>query len=237
MNALKVNAKNQKTMIWIAFIMANIYSLAYFYLVEFWPPPPPTLSAEQVVALYAHANLQFRIGVVVMIVTGAFYTPWSIVVAIQMARDEPGIPIWAITQVLTSTIGSALFAFPPVIWGMAAFSVERAPELTLLLHEVAWLTFITPASFFSFQTFTIAVVALSAYKKENSAFPRWLGWLTLWTGITGTAGVMAQLFKTGPFAWNGIFPFYLPLAVFAIWLFALGITMYRAIGRQEQAGA
>lgn len=236
MRCTRINARTQRILIGVTLGLAAVYAYAFYFLVEFFPPPSPTLPQAQIIDLYAHANLQFRIGVVLMILSGGFFIPWSVVIGVQMARDEDGVPMWAITQALASTLGAWLVAFPPVMWGIAAFSVDRAPEVTVLMHEAAWLTFVTPGSFFPFQTFPIAVVALSAYKDEAlSAFPRWLGWVTLWAGTFGAIAAMAQLFKTGPFAWNGLFPFYMPIITFGAWMCSATYCLLRAIRRQEQA--
>lgn len=230
-------ANAQRGLLLVGLTLSTIYALAYYFLLDFWPPPSPTLSAAEVVQLYAHSNAQFRVGVVLMIISGAFWLPWAVVIAIQMARDEPGTPVWAITQAFGSVVGTALFlSLSPLIWGMAAFSVDRAPELTVLLNECAWLTFITAAQFLPFQTFPVVVVAFSRKKDEaNSAFPRWLGWLSLLMGICAEVGAVAQMFKTGPFAWNGLFTFYLPVAIYGTWMGAITFTLFRAIGRQERA--
>ena len=42
-----------------------------------------------------------------------------------------------------------------------------------------------------------------------------------------------MLVKKGPFAWDGLFPFYLPIIVFTAWMLTLIWTMLRAISRQE----
>jgi hypothetical protein len=46
------------------------------------------------------------------------------------------------------------------------------------------------------------------------------------------AGVV-PFFKSGPFAWNGAFAFFLPLAVFATWIAVMTILLRRAIDNEE----
>lgn len=234
---MTINPRAQRALLLVGMVMSTVYGAAFYFLLDFWPPPSPMLSAAEVVELYAHSNSAFRAGVVLMIVTGSFWMAWAVVIGVQMARDEQGTPIWAITQAFGSTVGTALFlSLSPLIWGMAAFSVDRAPELTVMLNECAWLTFITAASFLPFQTFPVAVVAFSKKKDEaNSAFPRWLGWLSLFMGICAEVGAVAQMFKVGPFAWNGLFTFYLPVIVYGAWMGAITFTLIRAISRQENA--
>jgi hypothetical protein len=55
--------------------------------------------------------------------------------------------------------------------------------------------------------------------------------------MSGEVGVLAQLFNSGPFAWNGLFTFWIPLTVFVAWFFVIAYTMLRAISAQEQSMA
>jgi hypothetical protein len=73
------------------------------------------------------------------------------------------------------------------------------------------------------------------YRKADSAlspFPRWLGYYTLWFGSVSEFGVLATVFKTGPFAWNGILPFWFAISSYAVWTAPLIFTLLRAIRMQ-----
>jgi hypothetical protein len=140
-------------------------------------------------------------------------------------------------QLVAGTLGTWLFAFPPFLWGVTAFTVERDPGLTVMLHEMAWLCFVTPPTYFAMQVFPMAIVAVSRDNDALSAFPRWFGYLTFWEGIAGIFGMMGMLFKVGPFAWNGWFAFYLPVVTFFIWLMCLLPLLFRGIRLQEAARA
>lgn len=228
-----MDAKNQKTLIWVGAILALIYTAGYAGLMGFFPPPSPTLDAAQVAELYAKNNVQFRLGVMCCILAGGFYVPWVIVFSIQMARHEKGVPIWSILQGSAGTLQAGLFFAAPICWAAAAFSPGRDPAITLLMHELAFMTFVPTLCVFPLQLVPIAIICLS--KKDDdylSGFPRWLGYLTLFLTLCGEAGVAAVVFKTGPFAWNGLLAFYLPLALFGVWLSALIFTLLRAINHQ-----
>lgn len=233
-----MNLKSQKVLVWMTLILATVFALAYAFLLDFFPPVKPTLSATEVLSLYTDRNLRFRIGVVLMITSGGFLLPWAVVVWAQMARQEKGVPIWSILQALSCALGSWVFVFPAFIWGVAAFSVERDPALTVLMHEFGWLLFISPTTYLPFQFIPVAVVSLTAKNDDtNSAFPRWLGWLGICSMLGTELGSFAQVFKSGPFAWNGLFPFYLPLALYSALLGAMAFTLLRAIKRQEKEPA
>src|SRR5262249_20447029 len=107
-----------------------------------------------------------------------------------------------------------------------------------LTHEIGWLTFITPLCAFPMQLTAVGIVSLGKKQEDDkvSAFPRWIGYLTLWQAVQSLGGLAAMLVKKGAFAWNGLFPFYLPLTLYGVWTVALAYTMLRAIRHQESMG-
>ena len=50
-----------------------------------------------------------------------------------------------------------------------------------------------------------------------------------------TPGTIAVFFHDGPFAWNGLFTWYLPLTVFAIWMITMSVLMLKAISAESAA--
>jgi hypothetical protein len=233
-----VKAKDQRILIWVGVAMSTVFTLAFLYLLEFWPLPKPTLGVDEVFELYARHPIQSRIGAVVMCLVSCFVLPWTVVTCLQMKRIEKGFPLWTLLAALAGTLGAWLFAFPPMLWGVAAFMTDSNPEFTFLMHRFGWLMFVAPANFFPMQMIPIAVIALSRDNTDpHTALPRWLGWLALWDGILGSSGIMSFVFHTGPFAWNGLFSFWMPLVFFMVWLTALIYCLLRAIGHQERVGA
>ena len=238
MSKSMISARGQRWMIWVGLALSVVFVYGYVFLMGFFPPPAPTLSALEVAKLYSEHSLQFRIGVALMLMSGGFLLPWTIVIAVQLARDEKGVPIWAILEALAGTLSTLIFFLPAVFWAAASFSPERDPAITMQMHELAFLCFITPLCVFPLQTLPVAIICFSPKADAvPSAFPRWLGFLTLLETVCAEAGVAAVLIKTGPFAWNGLFPFYLPIFMFMIWITAVGYNILGAIKRQELAGA
>lgn len=229
----------QRVLIWVGAICAVLYGFSYVVFLKFLPAPGPLMETADVVALYADNNLMFRFGVGVMIITGAFFVPISIPVSIQMARMEKGFPYLAVLQLLTGLMGAWIFAWPAVLWGVCAFTVDRAPEVTVALHQLAWLTFITPGSFFWMQVGAVGVAALVGKRNDaNAAFPRWFGWFTLFAAFEMSfPPTFSQMFWRGPFAWNGLLTFYLTIIIYGIWLSLMLFLMLRAISRQERASS
>jgi hypothetical protein len=91
----------------------------------------------------------------------------------------------------------------------------------------------TTVSIFPLQWGSVSVVCF--YRKANpalSAFPRWLGYYGLWFGSISEFGVLATVFKSGPFAWNGIVPFWFAIVSYTVWTVLLIFTLLRAIRNQ-----
>lgn len=232
-----ISAATQRQLIWISIALSVTFSIGYV-MTGFFPPPKPLLSAEEVTAMYQAHNLQTQLGVVLCLLSGGFLMVWGVAVSGQMARVEKGVPLWAILQALSAAMGGLIFTLPLLYVGVAGFMPTRAPEITLLMHELAFLTLITPVTFFPFQALPVAMVSLSAANRsaQHSPFPRWLGFFTLWMLATAELGTAAMIFKQGPFAWNGFFTFWLPLTNYGIWYTMLTVLMFRAIRAQERQG-
>lgn len=229
---------SQRMLIWLTIILTSLFGFALVILMRFIPPPPADLPADQVAALYRVDNVRFKIGAVLGLVSGGCLMPLTLVISAQMARLEKGLPLWALFQGMTGAVGTAFFWLPMLVFATAAFSAERAPELTLLLHEFGWLGFIAPLSLFPLQLLGIIVVAFIKDEEDRvSAFPRWMGYLNIWYLVQSLGGPIAVLFKVGIFSWNGLVPFWLPIGLFSIWLPALSYTLLRALKHQEQTGA
>jgi hypothetical protein len=232
------NVRTQRFLVWLTLALMAVFMVAYVGLMRFFPPPPANLPADQVAALYRAHNVQFRVGVILGLISGGFLLPLTLVLSIQMARLEKGIPIWALMQGAAGALGVTFIWLPVLIWGVAAFTAERAPELTLLMHEFGWLTFITPLSLFPMQLLGVIVVAFGKDEDDRwSAFPRWLGYLTALVALESFCGPMAMLFKTSIFSWAGLLPFYLPFFLFFAWIAAVSFTILRSLGHQERSAA
>jgi hypothetical protein len=86
------------------------------------------------------------------------------------------------------------------------------------------------------QNFAFAFAILTD-TRTTPLFPRWLGYLNIWAAITFTPGVILPFFKSGPFAWNGIFVFWIPAIVFAIQFVANVIHLLKAINSESSETA
>jgi hypothetical protein len=223
----------QQYLIWIGIALAVIYFLAFWLVMGLVPPMSPAQSPEAIAAIFAHDSMRLRVGGIIMMAAAGFWLPFGAVISMQMARHETGFPIWSVLQAMASTLGALFFAFPVLIWYVAAFTARRNPEITTTLNELAWLAFLTPIAAFTLQLLPMIVICLTSREDGRyTAFPRWLAYLTIWTLFVGELPVTTIVFKTGPLAWNGLV-FWCALIGYSMWFVAVSFLLLRAVRHQS----
>ena len=208
-------------------------------LIFFWgcagliPPPSPTLTADEVVAFYS-ANLSLiRLGLAVSLLSSGLLVPFSAVITTQMKRIQGIGTTLAYTQLGAGSVNVMVFVLPYLIFAAASFRPERSPELTLLLHEFGWLSFIMAVPLAIIQVFAFGAAVLMD-RGVAPIYPRWSAYLSLWTGLLFFPASITLFFRQGPFAWNGLFAIWIPLVVFSAWFVALFVLTAKAIRREER---
>lgn len=64
----------------------------------------------------------------------------------------------------------------------------------------------------------VAIAVLSDRRPlEERVWPRWVGWLSVWYAITSLIGVLVPFMLSGPFAWNGLYSFYIGASSLFLW--------------------
>jgi hypothetical protein len=228
-----MSARKQKILVWWTIISIIIFGSAYTFLIRLVPLPSPTLDAVSVARFYADNSLSIRIGAMICSWTSAFLVPLSVVVAVQLSRLEKGLPVWSILYFAGGILTSIFLVLPPLLWGVAAFTPTRPPEITLVVHEMATLVWVTTTQFFIFYMVALVVVILGSDQNAPSPFPRWFAYLTVWVALITEVGAVGFLTKVGPFAWNGLFIFWLPFGVGFAWMFLLAFLLLRDLNRQS----
>ncbi|EHB59214.1 hypothetical protein MycrhDRAFT_1650 [Mycolicibacterium rhodesiae JS60] len=217
----------------ISGILCPLMFFGAFIAAGFIPPLAPSMSASEVAAYFQqHAN-GIRLGAGIMLLSGMFYAAYTAVLSGQMQRIRGVHPTVVFTQLAAGAFACLTFLVPALFFAVTAFRPERSPELTLLLDDLSWICLVMPWPPFMVQNFAFAF-AIFSDKGPQPLFPRWLAYLNIWAPIVFTPGIVLQFFKSGPFAWNGIFVFWIPATVFVIQFVCNVIWLLRAI-KAEQA--
>ncbi|HTP26123.1 MAG TPA: hypothetical protein VMK12_10740 [Anaeromyxobacteraceae bacterium] len=180
----------------------------------------------EVVAFYRDHSTAVRAGLVLAGIGLGGVLPLVGVISVQMMRMEGRYPILSFIQLACGAGTGVLLLIPMLLMTIAGFRPDRSPEITLTLNDAAWLLFITPIMPFIIQNIAIGVATLN---DRNGIFPRWSGYLNLLVGFSFLPDVLPYFFYSGPFAWDGIFVFWLALTTYTIWMITMGILSYRAV--------
>ncbi len=232
---LSANARlNHKIAIWLGAVFAFGLPFGWGVMAGFLlPPVPPFASADEVVAFFAAGGVLQKVGLMVGLVSVGGLLPMSAVLADQMQRMEGVRPVWAQTQLTCATLTVWLLSAALVFFAVAAFRADRNPELVQLLHDLGWLTFITPVAMIVVWMSAVGA-AILADQNSPRVIPRWVGFLSIWAALLSAPGFAAVLFHRGPFAWHGLLALWIPLIIFLIWWITLMVYLLRAV---EQDGA
>jgi hypothetical protein len=221
------NAQSQLLCLWTGLIGILLFFVGYWFLAGLVPPPSPHDTALQIQHFWAHHTDLRRLGLVVTMFAGALTGPFVAVITTQMRRIEGEHSPLAWTQLGMGMIGVLLFIFPVMVMQAIAFRPTRDPNLMLLLNDAAWLPFVGVWMCAFVQNFALGFAILK--DTAEKVFPRWLAYFNFWVALLFIPGSMIYFFKTGPFAWNGLFCFWLPLSVFGLWFFVMFPFLRKAI--------
>jgi hypothetical protein len=175
-----------------------------------------------------------RLGLLMAMGSCVFFLPWVAVISVQMQRIEGRYPGLAWVQLVGGGLAMMIILLPMMIWITISFRPERDPNLMLLLNDLAWLIFTMAFAPFVSQGLAIAF-AIFSDKSEPPVFPRWAGYYNLWVALLFVPTGLIVFFKSGPFAWNGIIGFWIPVANFGIWFGVMFKLLRDAIAQQEPA--
>lgn len=207
-----------------------LFGIGVWPLAQFLPPPAPSLSAQEIADIYSSNTIGIRLGAVIVMLGASLFSPFFAQISVLMKRMEGEAAPWATTQLLSATLVVLTFFLGPVLFSVAAFRPERSPELTQLMNDLAWIEMIIPVLPAFVQTLAIGFAILGD-RNTQPVLPRWSGFFSLWVAVLFVPGCLTAMFKTGPFAWNGLLSFWIPAVLVGLWANVMAFLMVKAIKR------
>ena len=214
---------------WITVVFYGLFGVIFVPLTRLMPPPGPDMSTAQITEYFQGNRTGIQIGFVVLMVAIGGAAIAAGLIAYQMTLMSVS-KIYAYSYITTLAVG----ALPGCLLGALAFlaAVFRAdtdPEVLVLLYDVAFLTFVGSLGCFATNYLVFAVAVL---QDRNGIFPRWLAYVAIWQIVTEVLAAPVFVFRSGPFAWNGVISFWEGTILFGIFLGALIRLSRTAIRRQ-----
>lgn len=210
------------------------YVVGWWFIAGFVPPLSPLTGAAEVASFYNQNTGTIRFGILLAMIGSGMVLPFMAVIAVQIRRIESGTPILTYTVLAAGVVGAIILLVPTVLWTVAAFRPERSPELILLLNDFAWFLLVMTFPSFFVQFVAIGLAILSD-KQVPPLFSRWVGYFNVWLAVLAIPGGLITFFKTGPFAWNGLLAFWVPVGIFVVWFFIMFYVLLGAIRTSREA--
>ena len=214
MKSLEQNLMNFGAWCGIAVIILMLGGLAV--IAGFFPPHPPSAGAEEIAEIYRSNFYRIRIGLIIMMFSSAAMIGFTSATSVLISKIE-GKHGFLSNAYLISGYGLALLIFYPAIWWLiGAYRPDRDIELIYLMNDAGWLQFVG-GLFIGWPMFIILAAAAFVDNEDNPYLPRWYGYLNAWATIAFLPGQIIFFVYSGPFAWDGLLGFYIPLTAFLIW--------------------
>jgi hypothetical protein len=217
---------------WTLPALGILWISAFFLFPGFVHPMSPTMSGEEVAAFYRDETARVRYSMILFNWFGVCLIPTVILLAMQIRRMAHRTPILSYCLIACAAGPPCLFLIANMFWLLAAFRPERAPELTLLFNDLAWVTFTVLVPFLIAQSLLLAL-AIYWDRQEQPVFKPWVANFNLLIAAALAPAAFTALSFTGPLAWDGLLSFWVKNIAIAVWIIVMGIVLGQTIRRQR----
>jgi hypothetical protein len=213
-------------------VVAVIWVSAFFLFPGFVHPMSPTMTAEQVASFYRDETARIRYSMILFNWFGVGLIPIVILLAMQIRRMAHRTPILSYCMIGCAAGPPTIFLIANMFWLLGAFRPDRAPELTQLLNDLAWLTFTLLVPYLIAQCLLLAL-AIFWDHQERPVFTPWVAVFNVVTAVALAPAAFTALSLTGPLAWDGFLSFWVKNIAIAVWIVVMGVVVARNVRVQR----
>ncbi len=218
---------------WTLPAVALIWISAFFLFPGFLHPMSPTMSAEEVAGFYRDEAARIRYSMILFNWFGVGLVPVVVLLALQVRRMAHRTPILSYSLIACAGGPPALFLIANMFWLLGAFRPDRAPDLTMLFNDLAWITFSVMVSYLIAQCLLLAL-AIYWDRNDTKVFRPWVAHFNVATAVALMPAAFTALALDGPFAWDGLLSFWLKNIAIATWIVVMGVVLGQTIMRQRR---
>lgn len=208
----------------------NVFGIGYALFSRFFPPISPAWDAVKVSAFYNANAMGIGIGSLLVMFSAALFYPFYSAMFLILRRMEGENAVFSFTVLNTTAFNNGMFLLGGMFHAITAFRPDRSAELTMALNDIGWIVTCCPTALQFVYTLAIAL-AIFSDKSAIPLMPRWSGYASVWMAFLYLPGMAPVLFKTGPFAWDGMLAFWIPAIVSGLWSYAIAFCMWKAVPR------
>jgi hypothetical protein len=217
---------------WTLPAIGIIWISAFFLFPGFLHPMSPTLSADEVASFYRDETARIRYSMILFNWFGVGLIPTVILLAMQVRKMAHRTPILSYSLIGCAGGPPSLFLVANMFWLLGAFRPERAPELTQMFNDLAWVTFTILVPYLIAQNLLLAL-AIYWDRQDQPVFKPWVAHFNLVVAAALMPACFTALAFNGPIAWDGVLSFWVKNIAIAVWIVVMGIVLGQAIRRQR----
>jgi hypothetical protein len=163
---------------------------------------------------------------------GVGLIPTVILLAMQVRRMAHRTPILSYSLIACAGGPPCLFLIANMFWLLGAFRPERAPELTQVLNDLAWVTFTVLVPYLIAQCLLLAL-AIYWDRQDQPVFRPWVAHFNILVAVALAPAAFTALSFSGPIAWDGVLSFWVKNIAIAVWIVVMGLVLAQTIRRQR----
>ncbi|MBE1549508.1 hypothetical protein GGC64_003532 [Mycobacterium sp. OAS707] len=217
---------------WTLPAIAIIWVSAFFIFPGFVHPMSPTMSADQIASFYRDETARIRYSMILFNWFGVGLIPTVMLLAMQVRRMAHRTPILSYSLIACAGGPPCLFLIANMFWLLGSFRPERAPELTQLLNDLAWITFTISVPYLIAQCLLLAL-AIYWDRQEQPVFKMWVAHFNILVAVALAPAAFTALTFSGPLAWDGLLSFWVKNIAIAAWIVVMGVVLGQSILRRR----
>jgi len=218
---------------WSGAAFCALFFVGLLLLAGFIPPHSPADSAADIARIYRDNTDAIRAGLVLCFFGTIPFLMFGAGILGQ-TRRIPGVsPTVTYLQLAAFASAVIIIIVPIVCWWVAAFRPEtRSPETIQAFNDFGWMLFVV--GFPPYVTWCFSTgLAIMSDTRADPLFPRWSGYYSFFVAFIQLPPVMLVFFHDGPFAWNGVISWWVPLVEFFSWIVVMTWLSARAVDRHR----
>jgi hypothetical protein len=227
----KLSQRIQIICAWCGPAFVILYAFSWAVLGHNYPPPDPSFTAQELVDnFYLKYRDQIMLGQSLSTAFGILYLVWACQLTVQMWRRET-TPILSIIQLCGGLLTGWVLMFSPALWVWCAeIAGTSNPEFIKAVHFLAWYVYDMTYMITTVEVIAIFILVV-ADKQKPALMPKWAASLALFSGLSFLPLTFLPYVKSGPFALNGHWSYWVAFGSYALFTAIIGPYMAQDIKR------
>jgi hypothetical protein len=222
----------ERVIFWCLPAVVIIWIAAFLLFPGFVPPMSPKASATEVAAFYRDHLSRVRSSMILFNWFCVALIPILMLIVERMRGMAHRTPVMRYCVIGVAGAAPIAFLTSTVFWLIAAFRPDRAPDLTLLCNDLAWITFTCGVPFLIALCAFLAI-SIGFDDQARPVFPRWVARFNVLIAVILVPAAFAGLTLSGPIAWNGFISFWMRNVAIAVWIIVMAVALKQSMDRER----